>query len=266
MAPRVAHLLLTRFNVPHERYARDKRGEATRTAEWLEHRFSLFERFCLPSVRGARGADFEWLVFFDAATPAAARERIARHADSGAFRPVFAAHFDELVERVRAAVPAGTATLITSRLDNDDALARDTLAAVRRECRGQTLEFINPTTGYILSSGVIHRARLPRNPFLSLIESRPDSAWRTVWGVSHDRAPEVGPMRDLRERPYWLQVVHERNLVNAWGDRPLDALQPLKNRLKRALAGTGLLRRREGWIEPTRLTLDDLRAEFALER
>jgi hypothetical protein len=263
MAP-IAHLLLTRFNVPHERYARDKRGAATRTPEWLEHRFALFERICLPSVRGARGAQFEWLVFFDAATAEPGRERIARCAETGAFRPIFAAHFDELPGRVRAAVPAGTSTLVTSRLDNDDALARDTLAAVRRECRGQTLEFINPTTGYILSRGVIHRARLPRNPFLSLIESRDDAAWRTVWSVSHDRAHEIGPVRDLAAQPYWLQVVHERNLVNAWGDRPLDALQPVKNRLKRALIGTRLLRPREGWIEPTRLTLEDLRAEFAL--
>jgi hypothetical protein len=260
----VTHLLLTRFNVPHPRYARDKRGLPTRTPEWLEHRFALFERFALPSVRGQFGAEFEWLVFLDAETPEPYRARIARHAATGAFRALFASHLDELPDLVRAEVPPATESLVTSRLDNDDALARETLAAVRRECRGQALEFINPTTGYILSHGGVSRARLPRNPFLSLIERSGDRRWRTVWGISHDRAAELGPVRDLEQRPYWLQVVHERNLVNAWGDRPLDALQPVKNRVKRALTAARLLRPREGWIEPTRLTLDDLREEFAL--
>lgn len=212
---RVAHLLLTRFNVPHARYARDKRGAATCTPEWLAHRFELFERFCLPSVRGQRGADFDWLVFFDEVTPEPFRGRILAYRDVPRLRPCFAAHFDELPERVRAEAPPEAEYLITSRLDNDDALARDALRAVRGAFCRQPLEFVNLATGYILARGALHRARLPRNPFLSLIERRAAEPWPTAWGVAHDRAHEIGPVRDLAERPYWLQVVHDRNLTNA---------------------------------------------------
>jgi hypothetical protein len=261
---RITHLLLTRFNVPHARYARDKRGAATCTPEWLAHRFDLFERFCLPSVRGQRGADFDWLVFFDAATPEPFRRRIAAYRDLPRLRPCFATHFDELPERVGAAVPPEAEYLITSRLDNDDALARDALGAVRGAFREQTLEFVNLATGYILARGAVYRARLPRNPFLSLIERRPAGPWRTAWGVAHDRAHEIGPVVDRDERPYWLQVVHDRNLTNAWGDRWDHALQPWRNRMRDALTRSGLLRRREGRIERTRLTLQDLREAFEL--
>ena len=123
---------------------------------------------------------------------------------------------------------------------------------------------MNLATGYILTRGVIYRARLSRNPFLSLIERRSAGPWRTVWGLAHDRAHEIGPVIDLEERPYWLQVVHERNLTNAWGDRWDHALQPWRNRVRDALTRARLLRPREGRIERTGLTLADLRGEFEL--
>ena len=213
---RIQHLLLTRFNVPHPAYARDKRGAAARTPEWLEHRFGLFETFCLPSVR--------------------------------------------------AQVDAETEFLITSRVDNDDALARDALGTVRRAFQEQTREFINLESGCILARGAVYRALLPCNPFLSLIERRGPEPWLTVWGVDHDRAREIGPVRNLRDRPYWLQVVHERNLTNAWGDCWHHALQPIKNVLRRGLTRLGLMSEREGWIERTRLTLPDVAERFGLRR
>ena len=44
------HFILTRFNILLWR--KDKSGSPVRSREWLEHRFSLFERFCLPSLMG----------------------------------------------------------------------------------------------------------------------------------------------------------------------------------------------------------------------
>jgi hypothetical protein len=262
---RVLHLLLTRFNVPHPDYARDKRGAATGTPAWLAHRFELFERFCLPSVRGQRPTDFAWLVAFDAATPAPLRGRIDGYRALPVLRPIFAAHFDELPDRVRAEVPEDVEFLISSRLDNDDALARDALWRVRREFREQALEFLNPRVGYILSRGRVHRATCPSNPFLSLIERRGARPWLTAWGVAHDRARDAGPVRDLGPPAYWLQTVHERNLKNDWGDRWDHALQPLKDRVRRLGARVGGPPEREARVTPTSLRLEDLAEEFALE-
>ena len=68
------HLIITRFNL--NLYARDKHAAPTRTERWLEHRFEIFERYCLPSVAAQTNPNFRWLCLFDAATPAAYRRRI----------------------------------------------------------------------------------------------------------------------------------------------------------------------------------------------
>ena len=62
-----SHFLITRFNL--NLYERDKHAAPTRTARWLEHRFEVFERYCLPSVAAQTATDFRWLCLFDAATP-----------------------------------------------------------------------------------------------------------------------------------------------------------------------------------------------------
>ena len=41
-----SHFIITRFNL--NLYAQDKHDLPTRTDRWLEHRFEVFERYCLP--------------------------------------------------------------------------------------------------------------------------------------------------------------------------------------------------------------------------
>lgn len=72
-----SHFLITRFNL--NLYERDKHAAPTRTARWLEHRFEVFERYCLPSVAAQTATDFRWLCLFDAATPEPDRRRIASY-------------------------------------------------------------------------------------------------------------------------------------------------------------------------------------------
>ena len=56
------HLIITRFNL--NLYARDKHDAPTRTERWLEHRFEIFERYCLPSVAAQTNPNFRWLCLF----------------------------------------------------------------------------------------------------------------------------------------------------------------------------------------------------------
>ena len=62
-----SHFIITRFNL--NLYAQDKHDLPTRTDRWLEHRFEVFERYCLPSVAAQTSGNFTWLCLFDAATP-----------------------------------------------------------------------------------------------------------------------------------------------------------------------------------------------------
>ena len=43
------HFVITRFNL--DLYAWDKNRIPTRTEKWLQHRFDIFEQYCLPSMQ-----------------------------------------------------------------------------------------------------------------------------------------------------------------------------------------------------------------------
>src|SRR5580704_13008609 len=70
------HVLLTRFNTAVNFAPSAKRLQV----DWLTARLALFQQYCLPSVAGQRGAEFEWLVFFDAGSPDWFKEKIAAYA------------------------------------------------------------------------------------------------------------------------------------------------------------------------------------------
>src|ERR1700730_13355201 len=79
---RFRHLILTRFNVKIPEY--DSPG-----TEWLEHRFGLFERFCLPSLQNQSNLDFDWLLFCDKDSSVRFSERIQKYCKWSNIRPVF---------------------------------------------------------------------------------------------------------------------------------------------------------------------------------
>ena len=71
------HFVITLFNL--KLYRHDKTENAVRTEEWTQSRFKLFERFCLPSVKGQTERNFIWLCFFDESTPVRYRAKIEEY-------------------------------------------------------------------------------------------------------------------------------------------------------------------------------------------
>ncbi|MHC4949224.1 MAG: glycosyltransferase [Planctomycetota bacterium] len=210
MAP-FGHFLLTRFNV-RTRFAE---GAPVCEPAWLDARFDLFERFCLPSVRAQTVAGFRWLCFFDAGTPDAFRARIDRCAEGDAFEAVFvegAFGPERILEAVRTRVRPGATHVITSRLDNDDAISRDYVEQVQATFRGQDVEVVNLAAGYCWHRGRIYLRRVPRGPFVSLVERV--AGLRTIHGGRHADAATLGPVRQLDDRPSWIQVIHGGNVSN----------------------------------------------------
>ncbi len=105
-------------------------------------RLGLFERYCLPSVVGQQGADFQWLVFFDAESPAWFRKKISEF--SPAFTPVYidgVATDQVIVDTISALSVVASPYLLTTRLDNDDAIAKRHLAMVEEAFQRQGESF-----------------------------------------------------------------------------------------------------------------------------
>ena len=209
--PRFRHLILTRFNVRIEQNAPPSR-------DWLEHRFDLFERFCLPSVHSQTNANFDWVVFCHPGMPVALLERMEALREWKAFRPIyFYSVFDQAM--VRAAISElvhGFSHLITTRLDNDDAVSRTFIETIQKHFTGQDFEFLNFTNGYIWQQGTVYSGQHWSNPFISLVERAENYA--TVYCGNHMDLDRMGRIVQIPEPAAWLQVVHGRNLLNhAWG-------------------------------------------------
>ncbi|NCC33069.1 MAG: hypothetical protein EOM24_13805 [Chloroflexia bacterium] len=218
------HLILTRFNVRIGQWIQQPPDEA-----WLTHRFELFERFCLPSLEAQTCQHFRWLVLFDAETPEPFRAKIATYAAWPNFQPIYLQHFtlESLLVVLQPYVQ--TPYLITTRLDNDDALSRRFVEQLQRQFAFQAFEFINFADGYTLD---LQRRRLfmrnyTSNSFISLIE-RADNP-RTVLCRNHTFLSEIGPIKNLRTDPMWLQLVHQRNLGNEVAIWPRASMTQLRD-------------------------------------
>lgn len=73
------HFILTRFNI--RLWNQDKFRQPVLSLEWLEQRFDVFERFCLPSVSGQVCKDFVWVVLVDSMTPQVYKDRMESYRD-----------------------------------------------------------------------------------------------------------------------------------------------------------------------------------------
>jgi hypothetical protein len=119
----VDHVLLTRFNLPSPGVERMVRAQESR----LENRVKLFEKYCLASVKAQTAGDIHWITYFDPESPAWLLERIDEWSAENVFVPIFraTASNSELCADLHEAVSHPGEWLITTNLDNDDALAVD---------------------------------------------------------------------------------------------------------------------------------------------
>jgi hypothetical protein len=215
------HLILTRFNVrlPEHR----QRG-----VDWFEHRCKLFERFCLPSVIGQTSKNFDWVVFLDSATPPAFQEPIRRYRDQGEFRRIYVkGDFTQaaVLDGIRH-LTEGYEYLITTRLDNDDAICRNFVEVLQSRFASQRFEFLNFTNGYVWHRNRAYRTQHSSNAFISLVER--NGKFSTVFNGDHRYLSRLGTIRQIGEPGGWLQVVHDRNLGNAAHGVPCPVEEVLK--------------------------------------
>ncbi len=205
------HFLLTRFSAvlaPHAPPAQEA---------WLRYRLGFFYDAALPSVAAQRDAAFTWLVLFDDRCPDGFRAAVEDLAADGTFTPVWShEHFRRDTFAAHVAERSDTPYLITTRMDSDDAIAVDFMAAVQAQFARQDRLFVNFARGIQLDrSGSTYGRDQLSGPFLSLIEVRASPAPPlTVYAPKHARARRHGPLLEVRAPAMWAQVVHDANLAN----------------------------------------------------
>lgn len=207
---------MTRFNL-----ATPGREAAIRNQPgWLAERFALFERYCLPSVGAQTTRDFTWIVYFDKDTPQEFKDRIAALQQEVPFHAYYTGlfHSEGWPRSVAEVLGSMPPVVLTSRLDNDDALAVDFMERTAAAARGVSpapRSGIVVTNGFIRSETAAYGISHPCNAFTSWLE-RTDSGSTvlTAMGINHMEAAEAGPLIQVPGPGGWLQVVHGNNVSN----------------------------------------------------
>ena len=219
-APRVQHLVETRFSLGAERLTR----------AWLEERLELLRRYTLPSIAAQTGSSFTWLLLCGESTDPEVLERLREERRRlPALELVPTAADRGPLQVVRERVRRDADVLITTRLDSDDAIADRYLEAVQEyagpfhRSRHERLLVAFPA-GYRLDTregSRLHRAWTPNAPFHSLFERPRRAAPWTVrgrWGHS-DLHLHCPTHQDASLRA-WLKVIHGGNILDYRPPRP----------------------------------------------
>ena len=204
------HVLLTRFNLPSQGFeslVRSKEG-------WLRNRIALFERYCIPSVQAQSSQTFHWIIYFDPESPEWLKRRIQRHVDDKLYTPIFrpSVSVAELVGDIRNVTGGQAERLITTNLDNDDALAVGFVERLQRSAPQAGRTAIYLAHGLIKSEPHLYLRRDRINAFASVAEDSTSPS--TCWSDWHTLLGKSMPTLELYEEPGWLQVVHGRNVSN----------------------------------------------------
>ncbi len=231
------HFLITRFNIknakPH--WQSTKTGNQVLTDEWLTQRFEIFNSYCLPSILNQSNKSFKWLIYFDVETPHSYKNRVAALSQKHPFiEPVYVNDYQSFLKGISSNVLSnldlGSSHIITTRLDNDDALHFDAIEKIQSLFHKQEIAVYNFTKGYCLQTQpftMLTKYDYPKGPFLSMIEKIPsEKKVRTILTSKHGSLNDI---QQIEEERYWLQLIHDQNLSNETLGTPTKDTTILKN-------------------------------------
>lgn len=216
------HVITTRFNVPTSVWTVTRGGRKPLSEDWLEDRFKIFLRYCLPSFKNQSNKNFIWLVFFDINTPEKYRHEIEKiQKEFSLFQPVFVQDFEDMRRRALEIIPGffddKTNFLLSTDLDNDDLLHREFINTVQQKFEPIHDLVIDLRRGLQLTKISYSLAKanvfyMVANPFVSLVEDKKN--FGTVMKEEHLRFRNYINYTYYDSEPRFIQYIHSNNLLN----------------------------------------------------
>ena len=232
------HVLLMRFNLRYPGYAQSS------DPAWLARRCDLFESRMLPSLQEQTNDNFICVPLMDREhTPDYLFDRVEEWNSSiikpAWFGPEWAVNgvmYDHppLWKICESAVkhPAWYLnvgdTLVTTRIDSDDALHEDFVDTIQKEVKPDTLEWLNIEYGWAEKDGLVYPDAGKRNMFISLVEPYfPDKPPLTVHRVWHKKANDLASVRQIGGwNRLWLRGIHTENKSSKLRPHNTNVLPP----------------------------------------
>ncbi|MEP6646766.1 MAG: glycosyltransferase [Saprospiraceae bacterium] len=221
------HYLVTRFNVPVEGWNKDKGGQPILDETWMKHRLSLFKTYCMPTIQHQTTKNFQWIIYCDKNTSAAYMKQIEdwiKNIPAKSVRQV--SDLTELMSDLRKLISkTDTPFVITTRLDNDDGLGRNTMQIIQEHFKEKDLLLLNFLSGIVYDTRIKVITEIKKgqqNHYTSLIEMRkPAEQMITVLGFAHDNPPPAIMIENLSAKSAWLKIIHEKNMKSRLKGKPV---------------------------------------------
>lgn len=233
------HIIITRFNLSN-RWKVDKSENLVLDDKWLNDRYKLFVDFCFPSIKSQTCQNFEWWVYFDIKLDKKYKEINEKwNKEYPNFMPKYESSYDNFEANMpqdiyQKVITEMTKWLITTRLDNDDVFASDSIEKIQKKENIQEMCLLDFPEGYTLNLGDISILRKKTeylNPFITLVEKvYPGALIKSVYFNQHNKWKEV-EKKVISEFPQWIQIIHDKNISNQSNGLEVNP-HGLRNRFK----------------------------------
>lgn len=216
----MVHFLVTRFNLKVDEWKVDRENKPILNDDWLAHRFELFQKYCLPSVKNQNNQNFKWLVFFDNTTPEYYIKLIhSIKEDYVNFTPFFIDGNKELNTSIVGYVQrqdklSSEELIITTRIDNDDIIHQDFIKEIQELGKEENM-VVDLRCGYqMVLDGMMKEIRVSSqefNPFLSIVQLKTN--YISIFSKDHPAWKSENNVIVSKKR-LWIQLIHGRNKLN----------------------------------------------------
>jgi hypothetical protein len=218
-----SHYLITRFNLRSKssEIVIYNNNDIAISLPWLTHRFELFEKYCFPSVKNQTCNSFNWLVFFDDETPQIFRDKIkGLQLQMNNFTPIFInknCDFNsEAVSYINKDDSFSSSDyIITTRLDNDDAISLNFIKSVQDCFVPNHNTLIDIRNGYQVTIKANYKYEIREykpssNHFISIIEEK--SKTNTIFSNIHPAWENIATKVIILKRDkLWIEFIHGNN-------------------------------------------------------
>lgn len=213
------HFLITRFNLTNPDWTTTKNNELLLNDSWMEQRIWLFKSFCLPSVVNQTNKNFTWLIFADTATKSDYKtilNDLVKDHDFIRLEYIDGmAKFQSSINAIVSKMSQGKNHIISTRIDNDDAIHKDFISEIQSQFNSQKYLVIDVIKGYSLQIKpqiMLGKKEHIFNPFLSLIEE--NSNPKTIWHNSHTDWKNETRIKYYTKKRLWIAIIHDKNKIN----------------------------------------------------
>ena len=223
------HFLITRFNLKKNDWTKDKNSKEILSDVWLCKRIELFKKYCLPSVLSQSNKNFKWLIFFDSNITPSLDVLLREISEYDFIEPIYVSEYSDfqngLSDFIKTRLNFKTSYVLTSRLDNDDALHQNFINHIQSNIEVNDKDTVlHFPYGFCLNLDPLKLSSIyyPLNQFVSLFELKnANNPLKTVFFKEHDSWGKNFSIKPILSKESWLQVIHEQNMVNEFRGKPI---------------------------------------------